>query len=626
MAITINVGTKRKIYSHPKNRINNTTMDFGTVQPTFKQFLQAGDSIQVQAKQFVRLAPMPLPTLADISVKNVVRFVPCTEVSPLYDNMVSSIPYNGYIPANDFCAKAYFARNCVLTHSSAYSVSSSGVITNTLEGSQRNEIFNKYGFWPYRLSSITPPSSLDGFDYYIEMDGFGIGFVFTDLSKRLRKIFLGLGYQLTDSSDYVSLTPIFAFYKAYFDEFYPKRYTNFNNTSLYKLINLSFGSTPIYTKDAFLKGFSSGPLVSGLSEVDKLVATFVQDELGQCFATQSMDLVSLCQQTTTVASSMTITSPQDELSPGEGFTESSTSENMMPTIDASVNRLSKVSLDLLRHLTHYVNKDTVIGKRLYKWLDAKFGSSVVSSIQAETRRVSDFISQINVGDVMSTSDTTGAGGEFLGSYAGQGKGGIGASFNFKAPQAGYIFVLSHIDVNNAYYQGVDPELLMIDKFSIPQQEFDSIGWELLPKMCIQPNNDLTSNVSVSQDGTFGYLPRYTMYKFSQDCINGDLSRRGTKASYSPYTINKDITGNVLDSNGHVSPWDIPTAGISWQFIGKYDYLTHYNRIFYVSDGTIDNFIVHTAFRVLHNNKLKSLSQSYDTICENDNATISTSAT
>lgn len=625
MAITINVGTKRKIFSHPKNRINNTTMDFGTVQPTFKQFLQAGDSIQVQAKQFARLAPMPLPTLADISVKNVVRFVPCTDVSPLYDNMVSSIPYNGYTPANDFCVKAYNIRNSILVRSKAYHVNNKGQISALTEADQTS-VNQKYGFFPFSHQEYGGfvPTNLDGLDYYIEMDGFGVGFVFSDHAKRLRKIFLGLGYQLTDSSDYVSITPILAFYKAYFDEYYPKRYTNFNNTYLYKVINQCFGTEPIYTKDYFATSFSS---VDGSQSTAKgLFTLFLNDELAECYATQSMDLVSLCQQNTSVTATMSVSSPQDEVAPGENIANVDVvGENFTPSLDVP-QRLTKVSLDLLRHLTHYVNKDTVIGKRLYKWLEAKFGSSVVSSIQSETRRVSDFMSQINVGDVMSTSDTTGAGGDFLGAYAGQGKGGSGASFNFKAPQAGYIFVLSHIDVNNAYYQGVDPELLMIDKFSIPQQEFDAIGWELLPKMCVQPNNDLTGGVSVSQDGTFGYLPRYTMYKFSQDCINGDLSRRGTKASYSPYTINKDITGNILNNNGTISPYDIPTAGISWQFIGKYDYLTHYNRIFYVSDGTIDNFIVHTAFRVLHNNKLKSLSQSYDTICENDNASIATSAT
>ena len=87
--------------------------------------------------------------------------------------------------------------------------------------------------------------------------------------------------------------------------------------------------------------------------------------------------------------------------------------------------------------------------------------------------------------------------------------------------------------------------------------------------------------------------------------------------------------------------DVPSASTSWQQICKYGFLSNYNRLFYnvKSDtdfvstesgdfifdyGEFDNFICQTVFDVKVKNWLKPVQNSYDTVDEVDNGTISQS--
>ena len=81
MTIKTTVGIKNRLYKNDISCTNNTTLGFGIPQPLYmRTLLKKGHSVQAQIKQFLRLAPMPYPTLADIRLKNVVRFVPDKDI------------------------------------------------------------------------------------------------------------------------------------------------------------------------------------------------------------------------------------------------------------------------------------------------------------------------------------------------------------------------------------------------------------------------------------------------------------------------------------------------------------------------------------------------------------------
>nr|DAH88964.1 MAG TPA: Major capsid protein [Microviridae sp.] len=99
----ISLGRSLRTYTHDLSFDNNTTMSIGIVQPFLSQYLSAGDKINVSLKQLVRLAPMPVPSFARLSLVNKVKFVPMSDVFRGFESMLSRTPvypssHAAYIP------------------------------------------------------------------------------------------------------------------------------------------------------------------------------------------------------------------------------------------------------------------------------------------------------------------------------------------------------------------------------------------------------------------------------------------------------------------------------------------------------------------------------------------------
>lgn len=94
------LGTQRKSYTHDLSFDNNTTMDFGVLQPLLSQFMLPKSSIKVSSRQLVRLAPMPTPSFARMYLANYASFVKMTDVVPYYESLLSKIPFTG--PSSTF--------------------------------------------------------------------------------------------------------------------------------------------------------------------------------------------------------------------------------------------------------------------------------------------------------------------------------------------------------------------------------------------------------------------------------------------------------------------------------------------------------------------------------------------
>ena len=82
-----------KSYTHNMSFDNNTTMDFGFLQPLLSQYMLPNSSISVNSKQLVRLAPMPTPSFARMYLQNYARFVKMTDVVPYYESLLSGISF-----------------------------------------------------------------------------------------------------------------------------------------------------------------------------------------------------------------------------------------------------------------------------------------------------------------------------------------------------------------------------------------------------------------------------------------------------------------------------------------------------------------------------------------------------
>ncbi len=644
MAITTTVGIKNRLYKNDISCTNNTTIGFGIPQPLYMRILlKKGHSVQAQIKQFLRLAPMPYPTLADIRLKNVVRFIPMEDVDPLFSARLSQqsvilsdgrtvTPNKQLTTTNEELWK-------FLMQLSDTTISECNMTTSAITAPDQIDISNTFSM-SVVSSQMVDTLTIYSADYVYQPDIstptcylFRLG----QKGRILADVFRGLGYnpEFGDTQELCFL-PIMAYHKAIFDEFNPGRTKLYQNTLFYRLIK-QIENAP--------DGIVSFPATSGNQAII--------EEILEVYATEGLNFHSLHTQGAV--------NPSSEIAPSDPTTEAlsnhrndSTSVPILAQKYASAPWvLSKPYLDLLRHFTHIVNKDSIIGKNLRKWMEVRYGSEVMNSLFQDTQRVAQSEIAVSIDDIFSTSETKSLdGGDYLGAFAGKGIGSNAQNpfkFSFKAPSAGFLIVFTYIHPISRFYNGSNPQLLLRDYNTYPQLEYDAVGYEVTPMTCLADNNDVTGPVKFTE--SFGYLPRYSGYKLSmrRDIVNGALRRRSTASAFDAYYLSKQILSSQYfpsqsiggGNNSIVSQMNtIPKASEEWRYIAKYPWLCNYNRMFYNSGRTLygpqsegeygpmigsnqpvdDNFVLHTVINATENSPLKPIGMSYDTICENDNST------
>ena len=679
-----------KNYTHNMSFDNNTTMDFGFLQPLLSQYMLPNSSISVNSKQLVRLAPMPTPSFARMYLDNYARFVKMTDVVPYYESLLSGIsfttpsgqsvkPTQMPVTTNSFLLWNLL----VLSRCSVYEKYSLGSIgddfaykpldvVGSLEDKFKYMLQNRFGFvdtdWTYKPEFTTAKYSVSPLqsDYTIlysdseSKKDYMFCFQFSARAKRLRKAFLGLGYSLNgEDNKLVSIAPLLAYYKAYYDYFGLTRDIQFEQTNCFKIIQYIWD----YNVNFFqLTGHvSSQPLSIFILFLRDFQNLYYTDASSYIAAHRSSPMNGAALRLPAVNTSLY------SLVDYASANNSSSKKYIKPNNFGVPNNIGNpplatwLSIDLLRRLTRFVSKDSVIGKRLSDWVKVHYGSDVSFDLFNDSFNISEWRTPIDIDDVFSTSETADVGnadkGDYLGAYAGKGIGFGKGGFTFKAPTHGFVFVMSCIVPITNIFQGNDPTLYAIDNDTIPHPEFDALGYEFTPKGVFMGDNFLlgvNDDLGLTSKG-FGWVPRYTGFKVKKNIVNGDMYCGYFKRDLLPYFNDRLILNHsaqcidVTDTDGkptgnfrfYFNTNNVPSASTSWQQICKYGFLSNYNRLFYnvKSDtdfvstesgdfifdyGEFDNFICQTVFDVRVKNWLKPVQNSYDTVDEVDNSTISQS--
>lgn len=682
-----------KNYTHNMSFDNNTTMDFGFLQPLLSQYMLPKSTIKVDSKQLVRLAPMPTPSFARMYLQNYARFVKMTDVVPYYESLLSGIsfttssgttvrPVRMPVTTNSFLlwflltmSRCTVYERYVLNPNKPpleYGWRPIKFVNNVHLDWVLKLLLNRFSFdASLTVNRLPVLVDTDDFvispmqaDYILQADYADDGrdgqymlcFEFSSDVKHIRKQLIGLGYSLNgEDNKPVSIAPLLAYYKAYYDYFGLTREKQFEQTTCFRVIGLIWDYyTSFYQIDATVTSVNLSVFMSFLSELANLYYT---DASSYIAAHRSLPLNG--------ADIPNIDTGRYSLS--EYMSNSTRSkyyiyENSygVPDISTNPGRSTWLSIDLLRRLSRFVSKDSVIGKRLSDWVKVHYGSDVSFTLFEDSFNISEWRTAIDIDDVFSTSETADVGnknkGDYLGAYAGKGIGFGKGGFTFKAPTHGFVFVMSCIVPISNIFQGNDPTLYAIDNDTIPHPEFDALGYEFTPKGVFLSDNFLlgsTDDLGLTEKG-FGWVPRYTGFKVKKNIVNGDMCCGYYKrdllpyfndrlilshsASLTPITDEKGVeTGNYKFS---IANNNVPSASTSWQQICKYGFLTNYNRLFYNSTadllddfyfkprpleyGLNDNFITQTVFDVRVTNWLKPVQNSYDTVDEVDNSTISQS--
>lgn len=661
----------KKRYSRDMGFDNNTSMDFGFCQPLLSMPVFAGGRINVSYKQLVRLAPMPVPTFGRVFLNNEAFFVPIGDVVPYYDAMRARQNYNSgernYVPTSlpftdnptllylllcNYATFSIFVRDT--TETSKWVARSYADLDDYIDaffeicfdsplpaGASTSDYFPKLKADDnFRDSSDDDLVTIDGADYvYYTKDGTMIyTFRLTNMGRKLRKIFIGLGYGLdVNDSTHVSLVPLLAYYKCWFDRYAPKRITNWLQTHCFVLIKK--------IENDYVTDFGTNMMLHSYADHLTEWSNFIQDDLVNTWYVINDDFISAHRPSPNFGTAYNSGVEFSPYTQRGDYTAQMKTSYTTPTIDTSSTPvITNVALQVLQRYTRYINKDSVIGQKLSDWLRVHLGADITNSLYKESNHISSTRVPVDVSDVFSTSDTAQEtngvrSGELLGSYAGKGIGFGKNGFSFNARVDGYVFVMSCIVPVSGLFQGNSFDLVALDNDTIPNPDYDALGYEITNYSCFVDNNSIKTASSTPTSKGFGFVPRYSGFKFKKNVVNGDFSRRGSFDTYSAYYLDRVITKNdveAIDEKGDgkytvtVRAGDVPAASEQWRYICRYDWLGSYDRIFYVDTGfglrkgrsyanddllISDHFLVQTIFDVTMTDFLKPISQSWDTFEE-----------
>lgn len=139
---------------------------------------------------------------------------------------------------------------------------------------------------------------------------------------------------------------------------------------------------------------------------------------------------------------------------------------------------------------------------------AHFGFEVPHDPKHEITCFGHDVSDINIGEVISTSNTwDGSNGSPLAEIAGKGYGGQqGKKHKFTAPCHGVIMVIYSVIVDRNYIQGVPKYNVMRDRSDLYQPEYDHLGMQ--PMFMYEVGDYILAN----HGGIYGWQYRYEQWK------------------------------------------------------------------------------------------------------------------
>lgn len=434
--------------------------------------------------------------------------------------------------------------------------------------------------------------------------------------KRLRKVFVGLGYQFNPflNEDF-NLFKLLAYYKAWYQMFYPQRESNFYATNCYRLIKwTSEHEINLYTN--LMTGETKAPFFNFFLDLRDMryilpldyfsLADPKAETRGATNGNYGVDTMRI----PVMHGSVNVDNYQaTENAVADNNTDGTQFGTRTPAISSYENgEPTALAIRTVMKLMRFINKNTVVGKKVSDLMRMRFG--VVDTHEASHEAV--YVIgrnsvNVSISEVMSNADTSASGGLALGDYAGKAIGyGKSKSFTFSTGSNHGIFLTFGMIVPKVgYYQGVCRDNLLGDgdRFDFFSPEYDALGYDDVKSTelngSMQWNAKVFPNISNPLDGSLGYVPRYTFAKVQNDVCNGDISLGSKVDSMLPYALVR-----TFDGIPNMSPENFRSL-----------VLTDFNRIFNSKSTWDDHFIIQSYFDVSLWSNMKSIATSFDTFDE-----------
>lgn len=490
-----------------------TTTDWMHLSPVYNKEMIPKEKLSINVEAMARLAPMSVPTFGRGNINLRAFFVPYRTIFPAWNDFITDVSHT---PFNS-------------TTSSGSLVSSVPTVTNyalrTLFVGDQGEN-PLYGYCTF----VDNPNS-EVYDYRFQDDTDNYYYLkLTPKGRRVIKILESLGYKIQwrvfaqGTEPTFSALPILAFAKVYCDWYWPQQYseslseiqtffkqdstTTFNLTSynLKKIFDIV--DLVCYDSDYFTSAWDNpvAPNSGGYSDVQVPDITN-----GQTSSTSSISVVK--------------TSPTAGTINGTPWISRDATTNV-----AQPGAITQYAVDALKAVTDYMKRHQIAGAKALDRFFSRFGVALPAEKLNRCVYIGSKLVPLQIGDVTSTSDTTGLqqtndpfGYDRLGSFAGRGVGYGQGNFDFETDEYGMIIVCSSVIPSVGYYQGIDRNIMHINKLDFYTPEFDQLGTQAIAATeLVVPTDGAYQEDVLLQNAIFGYAPRYAEYKIAKDKVTGDF--------------------------------------------------------------------------------------------------------
>lgn len=418
----------------------------------------------------------------------------------------------------------------------------------------------------------------------------------TDSGKLLRKIFKGLGYQIVSSNQEVSILPLCAFWRNYFDTFYPKRFMQYTQTNLYRLINDIVQHNTTVIGELFERP---------IENTSPIIVSDIIDDLVNCYYTQDTNYYTaqIIGQINNFGSDINQSYLNFNYN-GKSVYENSILSDVAHNATAGTGLFGPAGTppigvtdyhqqnqqNILSRLGEMLNVRSLVGGKIADTLESVYGIKK-KEVLDEMGYVGSSSIDVEISDVFATTESADV---TLGEYAGKALSyGNNGHFKIDCPVNGVIITFATIVPRTQYVDGVEPYLFNLDYSQQYNPKFD--GLTLLPSQQLSFfGQDVLTNPSRSS--SFGNIPIYSEYKTkTQGILNGDLSLKSTQNSYDSFTmdnvisdepvVQSDMANNAgfIVSYRTVNPSHLATS-INWRFLGRWMWNGRFDRIFVNTRG------------------------------------------
>lgn len=261
----------------------------------------------------------------------------------------------------------------------------------------------------------------------------------------------------------------------------------------------------------------------------------------------------------------------------------------------ATSKIGEFTIEALRAsdaLQRYKERNNFVGTKIINRILAHFGIAPTPERLDMAEFIDGSTFPIQIGDVTSHNSIADTDDNYstigLGMQAGKGVGAGQGSARYHAKEHGVFMSLMSILPDTGYYQGISrmwQKGVTGDALDYFHPEFENLGYQEVLNKEVYVSQDHSTYSTYDADGIFGYVPRYSEYKFHNDVLAGDFIERvnqglseNTGSLYDAWHLFRKL--NYSDSN--------PLA-LNENFVECKNHNNDYDRIFQYTDNKYDHF-------------------------------------